>query len=293
MPTNNSLNLDFPPSVNVTPDGNVLVTPEERAVGAAVQPSAEQLPQDTVYRLCVYDPALQSSCPRTDKILALEAEYDTFVDPATKWGVWDEFCIHGDSYYYYKPYLQGIIDEDAQNTTQLLQSFSDKKKAAYTFVNNYIRADLVSSRVHYRTLLEQQPAGFPKFLDQTMSFFRLESAGDTEITLDTMSRSVLDVVKRSFTDDINPLLCNMGRGLYVKNGAAYYAGVIAWTTNTVAKLGVFMDTAAPSTKYPGSETTAYFFPFSPVLTANQITFVQSLYQLEKNDTTTSLEIVYL
>ena len=82
-------------------------------------------------------------------------------------------------------------------------------------------------------------------------------------SLDDISRENLDIIKNSFTDDINPLLSNLGLGgLYFKDGKAYYAKVTeCWDNNPNAKLGVFMDTGKSSETYSDAETTAFFFPF--------------------------------
>jgi len=284
MPTNNSLFLDFPPENNLTPDGNPLYTPEELALTASI-PAQSDTP--TIERLCEYDEERQNGCRRTQTILSLEAEYDTFVHPEMIWGVFDEFCIHEESYFYYKPWIQNQIDADLLN----VQNLSVDQSNLIT-VNDVLGFNFETARVTYKTLIAEQPAGLPLFQDQTLSFFRLESVGNTEITLDTMTRSVLDAVKASFTDDLNPYLCNMGQGLYIKDGAAYYAGVLAWVRNPTMKLGVFMDNSVPSENYPDSETTAYFFAFE-TLTAEQVSFVTALYNLEKSDTSQRLEIVYL
>jgi hypothetical protein len=286
MPTNNSLFLDFPPENNLTPDGGFLITPEELANGPSILPVSDTNPA-TLDRLSERDEDKIPGCRRTNTILALEAEYNTYVSPYMPWGVCDEFCIHEGSYIYYKPWIQQQIDADLLNIQDLLVD-----QINLDIVNNVLGFDFSTARVNYKTLIEEQPAGLPLFQDQTLSFFRLESVGDTEITLDTMTRDVLDAVKASFTDDLNPYLCNMGQGLYIKDGAAYYAGVLAWVRNPTMKLGVFMDNSVPSENYPDSETTAYFFAFEP-LTAEQISFVTALYNLEKSDTSQRLEIVYL
>lgn len=286
MPTNNSLFLDFPPEDNTTLDGGVLITPEELVNGPAILPVSSADP-DVADRLGIDPTDAQGGKRRTDTILALEAEFNTFVHPEMIWGVFDEFCIHEGSYFYYKSWIQSQIDADLLNIQTLLVDQSN-----LITVNNVLGFNFEVARVDYKTLIAEQPAGLPLFQDQTMSFFRLESAGDVEITLDTMTRSVLDAVKASFVDDLNPYLCNMGQGLYVKDGVAYYAGVLAWMYNPATKLGILMDTSAVSEKYPDSETTAYFFAFE-TLTPEQINFVTALYNLEKNDTTQQLEIVYL
>jgi hypothetical protein len=285
MPTNNSLFLDLPPEDNITPDGNLLITPEELELGPSIPPTSSSNP-DILDRLCEYDLNAQNGCRRTQTVFALEAEYDTFVHPEMKWGPVDQYCIHEDSYFYYKTRLKEMYDVDrlaSQNVSHVVEHL--------TIVNNHLGFDLSQPSVDYKDIILKEYKGFPTFQDQTMSFFRVESVGDTEITLDTMTKEVLDIVKSSFTDDVNPLLSNMARGLYIKDNKAYNANVFAWTTNANAKWGVFMH-AAPSQNYPDSETTAYFFPFEQ-LTEDQIKFVTALYNLEKEDTTQRLEIVYL
>jgi hypothetical protein len=106
-----------------------------------------------------------------------------------------------------------------------------------------------------------------------------------------MTKEVLDALEVAF-GDANPFLCNMGRGIYFQDGKAYYAGVLGWCNNANLKLGVLMDTAAPSDTYPESETTAYFFAFK-TLSENELAVVNALYDLNKNDSTEKLEIVYL
>jgi len=283
--------------VLLSPDGVPVYTEAEKNAIPGCPESSGNTP-DTLDRLCEYDEGAQTGCRRTQTILALEAQYDTFVSPEMVWGVFDEFCIHDGHYIYEKDWLDWNESEDTSN----ISADSDADLiAAIATVRELAGDNFAVSAISYKDLLTAMPAGLPPKVDDTddfaragVGFFRLESVGDVEATLDDITRENLDIIKNSFTDDMNPLLSNLGLGgLYFKDGSAYYAKVTeCWDNNPNAKLGVFMDTGKSSETYADAETTAFFFPFSP-LTDEQLAVVNALYVIEKRDSTTSLEIVNL
>lgn len=285
----------------LTPDGVPVVTPEELENENAIPGCPEVCGNtpDTLDRLCEYEDDAQRGCRRTQTIFALEAQYNTFVTPEMIWGVNDEFCIHESHYIYEKAWLDWNEDDDATNISS--DSSNSELTSAIATVRGLAGDNFGTSAVSYTDLLRAMPAGLPPKVDDTadfdragVGFFRLESVGEVEATLDDITRENLDIIKNSFTDDINPLLSNLGLGgLYFKDGKAYYAKVTeCWDNNPNAKLGVFMDTGKSSETYADAETTAFFFPFSP-LTDEQQDFVNALYVIEKRDSTTALQIVDL
>jgi len=300
MPTNKSLFLDFPPEDNLNPDGNPLVTPEELEIGPSIPVQSSEDP-NTPDRLCEYDIEFQRDCRRTQTVFSLEAEYDTFAHPEMNWGVWDEFCIHEGHYYYEKTFLNKNFNEDQKNKeaskpvseSQIpyLEAFIDA--VGFDIYNDpQINIDNFNlPQINFVDVITKDYAGFPAFVDQTLSFYRTESVGEEEITLDTMTREVLDALQEAFGDE-NPLLSNMARGIYYKDGKAYYAGVLGWNNNPNVKLGIYMSSGAPSEKYPDSENTAYFFAFEQ-LTDEQHNIVKGLHSLYDDDNNIKLEIIYL
>lgn len=290
MPTNKSLFLDFPPEDNVSEHGGLIVTPEELEQGPSIPAQSSSEPT-TVDRLCEYDEESQGECRRTQTMLSLEAEYDTFIHPEMIWGVWDEFCIHEGYYYYEKTYLNKNFNEDIANK-ELPLPLSESQIPNHEALINAVGFDIVKEpQIRFSDLFINSYSGFPTFVDQTLSFYRTESVGNEEITLDTMTREVLDALRVAF-GDVNPFLCNMAKGIYYKDGKAYYAGVLGWNNNPNVKLGVYMNSNEPSENYPNSENTAYFFAFEQ-LTDEQQSIVKGLHNLYDDDDNINLEIVYL
>jgi hypothetical protein len=227
-------------------------------------------------RLCVYDEGAQSGCRRTQTILALEAEYDTFVSPEMFWGYWDQFCQHEGHSYYYKGLIgvsagrdQDIVAADQTNTALL---------AHIETVNNHLGKNYhsVVTEEYVKNLFTNPPGGFPKLILETPQFYQCMDLGTDIITVDRLDRALLDTIKNTFTTDINPLLTDLSNKLHLVDGNVYCSDYTKFEENPSNKLGVLM-IVHESEKYTVGN--ACFFPFAP-LTAEQQTFVTSLAMVE-------------
>jgi hypothetical protein len=223
-------------------------------------------------RLCEYDEGAQSGCRRTHTILALEAEYDTFVSPEMFWGYWDQFCQHEGHSYYYKGLIgvsvgrdQDIVAADQTNTALL---------AHIETVNNHLGKNYHSAvtEEHVKNLFTNPPGGFPKLVLETPQFYQCIDLGTNVISIDDVDAELLVKIKNTFTDDINPLLTDLSNKLHLVGDNIYCCDYLSFETNTNAKLGVLM-TANETEKYTAGNV--YFFPFEPLTTEQQI-FVTSL-----------------
>lgn len=238
----------------------------------APQPVSEN-PRDSVERLCEYDPGGQSGCRRTSTILALEAEFDTFVSPEMFWGVWDQFCIHEGSSYYYKGWIQENINRDAsasedsktQDEVAKINSY-----LGYTLGYNNLTMDIIKG--HFTNGV----AGVPTLELETPQFFQCEDVGTDIITIDTIDRSTLDLIKTSFSSDVHPLMANVANSLHLKDGKVYCTDLFAYEHNPAGKLGVLM---IPTTSEKYEAGKPYFFPFT-TLTAEQTVVVNAIANVE-------------
>lgn len=274
MPTNNSLYLDFPPEDNITPDGNVLITPEELANGPAI-PVVSTTDPDVVYRLGI-DPANpENGQQRTQVILALEAEFNTFVQPTMYWGFWDQWCRHEGNIYYYKYSIESAINDDIAN---LASDFADNSYAQH----HAVVTEYLGSVFRHPTLedisrfFRSPPAGFPVLTTETVQFFQCEDVGEEHISIDELNRDLLNKIQATFVSDLTPLFVDVTNSLYLHNDKIYCTDYLAYGVSNTPSLGVLM-IPKETTKYQVGN--AYFFPFAP-LTDTEKTFVTSLGLLE-------------
>jgi hypothetical protein len=245
--------------------------------------------KDNPYRLCEYDTESQKGCRRTNTIFALEAEFDTFVDPEMVWGVWDLYCLHEGKMYYYKNFLEQFYTEDAQNRAADVQNSDQVEvdnflKSVLTSKNAIAGADSVDA---IKSLIQNPPGGFPKFLIETPQFLQFDDPG-VKITIDSLDKTTLDKIKNTFNGDVNPLLSNLNDRLFIKNDQISCVDLMIFDENPTAKFGVIM---VPSESEKYDATKAYFFPFAP-LTAEQTEFVTKLTAME-GEFQRSVEIVNL
>jgi hypothetical protein len=244
----------------------------------AVPPSKVDDPASPI-RLCEYDEGTQSGCRRTQTMLALEAEYDTFVHPEMKWGVWDEFCRHEGYIYYYKDLIKSQIDSDESRSSN---DFADTDFAKH----HAVVAEHLGSSFRKNTLenvsnfFRNPPAGFPAFQIETPQFFQCEDIGEDCITIDDLDRTLLNKIQATFVDNLTPLFSNVSGVLYLHNDKIYCTDYFAYGETEFPGLGVLM-VPTESEKYKIGN--AYFFPFSD-LTEEQTTLITStgLLELELN-----------
>ena len=236
-----------------------------------------------IHRLCEYEPDGQAGCRRTMTILALEAEFDTFVSPEMFWGFWDQFCIHEGHSYYEKAFLQKNITDDsaAQGDMAKLNELFDM--LGYRLGYDNLSLDTI------RDLFKSNPAGLPAFVSETPQFFECEDVGSKKINIDDLDRALLDRIRDTFVDDVHPLLSNTADCLHDFNGKIFCTDVLAYENNPNGKLGLFM-VPSVTEKYTVGEP--YFFPFAP-LTAEQLAIVELYSDIDTEFTGKKLTIVDL
>lgn len=274
MPTNNSLFLDFPPEENLTPDGNLLITPEELAAGPAIPATVGANP-DVVDRLCEYTQDAQAGCRRTQTILALEAEFDTFVEPEMQWCKLDQWCRHEGHLYYYKYMVEKLTQDDQHN---LDDDFSDNRFAEHHelleqyFGSRFRQTSLEQASAFFRNA----PAGFPKLQIETLQFYQCEDVGSEHISIDMLDRNLLNKIQATFTSGQTPLFADLSDSLYLFEDKIFCTDFLAYGETSMTGLGVLM-IATDSQKYENGN--AYFFPFA-ALTEEQKTLITSIGLLE-------------
>lgn len=247
--------------IQVGPEGTV-----------SIPPSAVPNSKENVFRLCEYDTESQIGCRRTSTILALEAEYDTFVDPEMYWGYWDEFCRHDGHTYYYKDWLKTNVERDqtalsSDNGNTALAPHIDKVVAVLgPQFHSGVTVDFVKG------LFANPPAGFPTTVLETPQFYQCIDLGTHVINIDDMDKTLLTKIQNTFVDAINPLLADLTDKLYLVGDKVYCCDYLSFETNSNTKLGVMM-IAKDTNKYVSGN--AYFFPFAP-LTQEQQDFVTSM-----------------
>jgi len=232
--------------------------------------------KDNLYRLCEYETESQTGCRRTNTIFALEAEYDTFVDPEMKWGVWDLYCCHNDKLYYYKDWLKEFFGEDLSNRATDIEN--PVQVETDEFLKTFLGKQAIAGAESFESLkllIQNPPSGFPPFLIETPQFFQFDSPGSL-ITIDDIDKPLLDKIKNSFSGEINPLLSNLNDRMFIKDDQVSCIDLLIFDNNTTGKLGIVM-VPTESEKYDTSK--AYFFAFAP-LTAEQTEFANRLTAME-------------
>jgi hypothetical protein len=227
---------------------------------------------DTPTRLCEYDEGAQGGCRRTQTILALEAEYDTFVHPEMRWGYQDLWCWHEGNIYYHKYQLEKLLEQDQQvtNADNTNQDILPNFDASVQFLGSVPSRNNSLSALY--DAFRNPPAGFPECQLETPQFFQCKDFGQVEITIDDIDRTILNKIQSSFTDNLNPLLTNLNGALYLSGEKVYCGNIFAFEASENAKFGLMM-IPTTSSKYKIGDT--YFFPFAP-LTAEQKTFITNL-----------------
>jgi len=228
--------------------------------------------KDNPYRLCEYDTESQKGCRRTNTIFALEAEYDTFVDPEMYWGYWDQFCLHNGHSYYYKDWMKTNVQRDQDELAK--DSSNSALNSHISKVVDFLGAEFHSGvTVNFvEGLFSNPPDGFPTVLLDTPQFYQCIDLGKNVINIDDITKELLTKIQNTFTDNINPLLADLTDKLHLVDDKVYCCDYLSFENNPTTKLGVLM-IAKETTKYVSGN--AYFFPFS-TLTPEQKDFVTSL-----------------
>lgn len=255
---------------------------------AGISPAPTRDNTPSVERLCEYNLDGQSGCRRTNTILALEADFDTFVDPEMYWGYWDQFCQHEGHSYYSKDWIRDNVQKDQlsiSSDTKDSKLIEHKNKAKEVFgdeLYNGVTLEFVTD------LFKNNPAGFPTLVSETPNFYQCIDLGQDTISIDDLDKTLLEKIKNSFIDNINPLLADLTDKLYLINNKIYCSDCLAFENNPNNKLGVLM-IARDATKYKSGN--AYFFPFS-TLTSKQEDAVRSMALIE-TELSGEVVIVYL
>lgn len=260
-------------SNNAVEEFGVLYTPDEENAIPASSGNNPQSPE----RLCEYDEGAQSGCRRTQTILALEAEYDTFVHPEMFWGFWDQFCQHEGFIYYHKHHIERLVNADNGSLS------TDLSNTALTPQIDYV-CQYLGFNLHTAPTLDKvfaffrNPAkGFPALQLETPQFFQCEDVGTELITTANITREKLTLIQETFTDDVNPLLANLNGSLHLKDGKVFCTDYLAFENNPTAKLGVLM--VAKETTGIYKTGNAYFFCFKP-LTPEEEEFITNVGLIE-------------
>jgi hypothetical protein len=258
-------------------NGQPLFTPEELAVGVSV-PARSNNDPTSPFRLCEYDLEAQSGCRRTQTLLALEAEYDTFVSPEIVWGFWDQWCQHEGNIYYYKSLIQAQILQDEAAITD--DDNNQNNSSHVNIVCQYMGYEYnkTPTKDEVFAMFRNPPPGFPELQIETPQFFQCRDVTQHQITIDSLDRPTLNKIQASFSGNKCPLLADVAQSLYLDGDSVYCTDFLAFEENTVARLGVLM-IPTQSEKYNIGD--AYFFPFAP-LSEEQKTFITSLGLLETN-----------
>ena len=206
---------------------------------------------DTPDRLCEYNPDLISGCKRTMTILALEAEFDTYVSPEMVWGHFDTYCIHEGDFYYSKEKLKKLCEDDIENYKEIendprYQSYLEKSIKVFG-------SDILKPLTYEKlvSIIKSEIKGKPSFVEETPQFIRLKGVGNNIITPDMIDGNLLKIFKTSFDDNINPLLNVINDRFVLHEGQIYCPHLYLFAENPLGKLGFFwMD-----------ETTSKFYSF--------------------------------
>lgn len=237
-------------------------------------PASQDTNPATDYRLCEYNDEEQRNCRRTNTILALEAEYDTFVSPEMFWGVYDLFCLHEGNTYYYKDWLRKNIELDNQVRANESADVQSSLSALSSYFSNSTVEPVTFESL--RNVFISQPSGFPDLVVETPQFFQCQDVGRDLITIDNLDRPTLNLIESTFTDDIHPLLADLTDRLIKKDEKIYCVDPFAFKNSSTGKLGVMFNPSV-SEKYDTSKV--YFFPFK-VLTNEQESAVRNMCSVE-------------
>jgi hypothetical protein len=250
----------------------------------AIPPSHVEDPASPV-RLCEYDVGAQSGCRRTQIILALEAEFDTFAHPEMEWGFADQLCRHEGFIYYNKAKLTWLFNDDARVKAEDAENGLHENPDWITsrgYTDSYAGYRLIENEApNWHNTFDVKPAGFPTVTIETPQFYQCEDilAGEL-VTAENITKEKLNIIQSSFTSDWHPLTNNLTNSLYILDGKAYCVDALSFENHPAIKLGVSLTNA---------EGNVVFFAFS-TLTTEQVNFVNGA---TWSDATKEAEIVYL
>jgi hypothetical protein len=242
-------------------------------------------------------------------IMHFEAEFDTFMNPETKWGITSYnvtfFCQNG-KLYYYKPAIEQYIKTDSENFSENIEE-TEIVKESLSFCQQYLGYNLHEKRrnnsiENIKLLIESNAFGMPKFLNETPHFYEFENpiadddfldpSSTHHVHINNIDRQLLNKAKDRFISDWNPLLSDMSEHLYIgKDGELYFLDLLSWINNPdeKTKIGIWMDTKSGNIPYSDKHI---FYPFSD-LTQEEYNFVKKIAALMCDDSENSLVIRYI
>jgi len=264
-----------PSGILISRDGIPLFTEDEIAAWPTI-PVTSSLDPAMLARLCEYDESEQAGCRRTQTILALETEFNTYAKPEMQWGFWDQWCRHEGHIYFHKQLIENHLRMDfesleADKNNQQILSHVDRISQVIGY--NFHRTPTLEEVYEF---FKSSMPGFPEIQSETSQFFQCSDVVENKITIDQLDRDTLNKIKDSFTGSKVPFLADVVDSLYVVDDKVYCTDYLAFEENDTARLGILM-IPKESKKYEVGK--AYFFPFRP-LTNEQSSFVKSLGSLE-------------
>lgn len=222
-------------------------------------------------------------CYRNDVMYAFEQETGLIVYPTIFWGP-KQLYFEQDGYMYcFKPQIQKLIEDD-------WQTFNEDKNNNIQQINREIVMSFAGNEKgnpytphtfdYVEYMIKSNPVGMPKYIGETERFWILQAVGSNRITIDNITKSMLEQIEHTFTDSINPLFANIEEGLFEKEGTIYFTQFLDYANNPTGKLGVYVD-PMESEKYPDCELNSYFFPFRP-LTDEQLKYVRAATNMQND-----------
>ena len=236
-----------------------IITQEELELGTSIRPSS-QSSRGSEYRLCSHDGACgdgTAGCRRNDTILAFEAEFNSFVSPELYWGALDQFFAQAGYIYYYKPYLEELIEtrkarraEDIADGT-MTTHFNNIAEVIRGFDGYY---PLVESLADVRAIIDRAPQGMPRFVAETPHFYQFEDVGTNLITSRYgFAKSVTDKMAAMFQTDFTVPFATQHDCFYERRGEVYWTDILRWAPNDcIAMRGrgfLFDEPTEPGTVY--------------------------------------------
>ena len=187
------------------------------------------------------------------------------------------YLQHEGCIYYSRSKLVSLYEDDAQFVLEDSQDpIKQANKIAFETLLGHPAPHDRFNPEFIKNVVKIKPRGLPRFINYTKNFYQFEDVCASEITADTLTKSILEKIQETFVDDYNPLLISLDEGLYEKDGNVYMTDLTKWGYNPTHKLGVFINPIA-SDLY-GTEKTL-FFPFRP-LSEKDMEFVVALNAVE-------------
>jgi len=210
--------------------------------------------------------------PYREKIIAqFEGDFDTKLSPYLKWGVDDLYFVHENYMYYSKHRLLSVISEEL---TLQLQDRDDSEQQEYlNAVYNHLGHDpyIIKGIEELQFLFHNNIPGMPPLVKETKNFFICNDIVCEPIDHTNIDEEVIALCKGTFFDDYNPLLNDMGEGLFKRKRRMYFTNVLFYEYNPNGKLGMFL--------CESKDNIAHFFAFDD-LELDDETLVDNVLKLE-------------